>query len=79
MPSSFSSEFENAKSFSSSDSDGIILHISDKDISNAVSVRGLSEYPDEDEILVNDTLWNVSKVYDKDSRRHIILKRKTGE
>ena len=87
MPSSFSTDRQTARGFSGSS--GIILHIMDTDLVNAPSISGLSANYEENEVLVNDTFFEVVKIDDQrikpgvsllmqsgDGRYHITLKRK---
>ena len=74
MPSSFSSTLRRSESFAGSG--GIMLHISDNDVVDAVSIKGLSQFSSEDEVLVDDRRWKVVKVEDRDDgRHHITMKR----
>ena len=78
MPSSFSSTMARSEGFAGNG--GIMLHVASDDIRNAPSIRGISHFPSEDEILVNDHLWEVVKVNDERSKSqgffHITLRRK---
>ena len=77
MTSSFSSSEHNAKSFAGGG--GFILHIKDNEVTNGPSIRGMSKYPNEDEILIDDRDWKVTKVTSrtdsKDGYQHIWLER----
>ena len=57
-----------------------MLHVASDEVRNAPSIRGMSYYPNEDEVLVNDRLWEVVKIKDERSKArgfyHITLKRK---
>lgn len=72
--SSFSSTIECADEYAGDG--GIMLHIKDTNIRNAVSIKGISASPEEDEVLVGDRIWQVVKVADEeDGRHHIYLER----
>ena len=72
--SSFSSTIECSEKYAGDG--GIMLHIRDTNIRNAVSIKGISASPEEDEVLVGDRIWQVVKVTDEDDgRHHIYLER----
>lgn len=88
MPSSFSTSSRVARDFAGSN--GIMFHILDTDIKDAPSISGLAKWNTEEEILVNDRLWEVVKIDNQrapdgalynphgDGLYHITLRRKKG-
>ena len=88
MPSSFSTDKSIAEGFAGFQV--ILFHVSDRDLLNAPSIEGLSLGHGEQEVFINDRLWEVEKVEDKrlppnalfdpqgikDGYYHITLKRK---
>ena len=75
MPTSFSSDYAWAKMFAGSH--GIIIHTASKNLKNSTSIKGISEYSYENEILVADYNWIVSSIDDQrdngDGFYHITL------
>ena len=80
--SSFSSAYHVAQGFA--EQNGIILHVKTDDLVNSTSIRAISTIQGEDEVLVNDLLWEVDKIVDERINEksllfyhyHIYLKRK---
>ncbi len=63
MPGSFSSDVSTAKMFGGYG--GIVFHVSVKNIKNAPSIKGISNCPGENEILVGDYKFKVSGISDQ--------------
>ena len=63
MPTSFSTHYSKAESFSGSK--GIIIHMSTKGLKHSTSIRGASRYPNENEVVVTDYNWRVSRIVDE--------------
>ena len=64
MPSSFSSKLSKAQSFAGG-TGGIILHVKTSSLKNAPSIKGISYYPGEHEVLVADYNWKVGSISDQ--------------
>lgn len=75
MPSSFSSNYSRAKFFAGSH--GIIIHTASSTLKNSTSIKGISAFSHEDEILVADYNWKISSIDDQrnngDGFYHITL------
>ncbi|MBQ9564931.1 MAG: minor capsid protein [Synergistaceae bacterium] len=80
MASSFSSEMMKSANFAGYH--GIMFHVVNGDIQDAPSIRGMSLYEDEYEVLVDDRLWKVTKVVEDDKTQyhfyHIWIERIKG-
>ena len=79
MPTSFSTSLSVAEKFAQTPSGkGIIVHMPTRHLKNAPSIRGISQCPKEDEVLVADYNWRVSRISDKrtsgDGYYHIYLR-----
>ena len=68
MASSFSSEMMKSGNFAGYH--GIMFHVVNGDINDAPSIRGMSLYEDEYEVLVDDRLWKVTKVVEDDKTQY---------
>ncbi len=80
MASSFSSKMMKSANFAGYH--GIMFHVVNGDIQDAPSIRGMSLYEDEYEVLVDDRLWKVTKVVEDDKTQyhfyHIWIERIKG-
>ena len=66
MPTSFSTSLNTAKSFSKTmGTKGIIVHMPTQGIKNAPSIKGISKYADENEVLVADYNWKIGSISDQ--------------
>ncbi len=64
MPSSYTSSLEMAEHFAGG-RDGIIFHAPTKKLKNSTSISGLSSSIGENEVLVSDYKWKVSRISDQ--------------
>ena len=68
MPTSFSTSFQTAKYFSmnmTTGTKGIVVHMPNKTLKNAPSIKGISHYPGENEVFVADYNWKISSISDQ--------------
>ena len=68
LASSFSSQMMKSANFAGYH--GIMFHVVDGDIKDAPSIRGLSLYESEYEVLVDDRMWKVTKVVEDDKTQY---------
>ena len=77
MPSSYTSSLKMAEHFAEGRG-GIILHAPTRRLKNSISISGLSSSIGENEVLVSDYNWKVSRVRDlrktSDGHYHVYLK-----
>ena len=76
MPTSFTTKRDVANVYAfGKESNGIIIHIPTGKLTNAPSIKGISAIADDNEVLLSDYSWKVSRIVDsqQDDYYHIYL------